>query len=381
MILTEFIPALASWCLTWSLPVALFVGLVYYLLSLPVRRQERSRFFLDLIELGLKLGHTPERTVMAVSQTQERSVGPRFHLLAAYLEGGVQWLRALEKVPHLLLPQVQAVLRAGHEIGDLAKVLPAARTMLRDGLSQMRSAINYQIVLFFVLNPVLIFVWPVVAAKVFPVYVNICASFGVKMPVWTEMLFKSSTVIVAIQVVVLSALFIGTILYVGGNRFTAWVERGIYPVTDWMHLRVPWRRKRLLRDFSATLAILLDAGVPEDRALRLAADSTANALFRARAVKVEQRLRQGESLTSAILAFDDSGEFQWRLANACHAQTGFLSALAGWHDALDAKAFQEEQAAAQMITTSMAFLNGGIVALAAIALLQTTFRLGTLPGT
>jgi small-conductance mechanosensitive channel len=39
-----------------------------------------------------------------------------------------------------------------------------------------------------------------------------------------------------------------------------------------------------------------------------------------------------------------------------------LRALTGWHEALDARAFQLEQTAAQVVTTSMVLLNGLIVA-------------------
>jgi len=68
-------------------------------------------------------------------------------------------------------------------------------------------------------------------------------------------------------------------------------------------------------------------------------------------------------LTEAVQAVDDAGEFRWRLTNACHAHGGFLKALAGWHEALDAKAFQQEQAAAHGVTTALVLLNGLFVAL------------------
>ena len=73
-------------------------------------------------------------------------------------------------------------------------------------------------------------------------------------------------------------------------------------------------------------------------------------------------LEQGTKLDDAVRAFDDSGEFHWRLTNATHARGGFLSALQGWHEALDARAFQLEQSAAQIFTTLLVLFNGLIVA-------------------
>jgi hypothetical protein len=58
------------------------------------------------------------------------------------------------------------------------------------------------------------------------------------------------------------------------------------------------------------------------------------------------------------------------LTNAIHGQGGFRVALAGWHEALDAKAFQQEQAASQIVTTLLVILNGAFVGLVAVGLFQ-----------
>ena len=115
------------------------------------------------------------------------------------------------------------------------------------------------------------------------------------------------------------------------------------------------------RNFAAILATLLDAGMPEPEALRQAAASTANDRFRQRATRAIQRLSSGESLTQVVTELDAAGEFRWRLANATHAKTGFAHALRGWFESLDARAFQQEQAAAQLLTTGLVLVNGLIV--------------------
>ena len=101
--------------------------------------------------------------------------------------------------------------------------------------------------------------------------------------------------------------------------------------------------------------------------MRLAADCAVNDVFAARARRVTARLAEGVKLTEAISVLDDAGEFHWRLTNARHAHGGFLQALAGWCDALDAKAFQQEQATAQLATTGLVLFNGVIVAFIAVA--------------
>ena len=76
---------------------------------------------------------------------------------------------------------------------------------------------------------------------------------------------------------------------------------------------------------------------------------------------------RGVQLTQAVQSMDDTGEFTWRLANAVHGHTGFLQALAGWHESLDAKAFQQEQAAAHGVTSALVLWSGLFVAAVAIS--------------
>jgi type II secretory pathway component PulF len=140
-----------------------------------------------------------------------------------------------------------------------------------------------------------------------------------------------------------------------------------FPILQYIQMFLPWRRKRLQRDFSAMLAILLDSGVPEPDAVVLAADCTANNILKMRAVRTVEALKRGVALPEAIQIMDGSGEFGWRMANAVHQRTGFAQALNGWHVWLDAKAFQQEQAAAHTITSGFVLWTGAIVAAVVIS--------------
>src|SRR5438067_2244870 len=80
------------------LPLIGVAWLIFYLLSLPMRRQERARFFLDLVATALHEGKPIEQTLIDISNTNDRSPGLRFHLVAAYLERGLRLGEALKKV-------------------------------------------------------------------------------------------------------------------------------------------------------------------------------------------------------------------------------------------------------------------------------------------
>jgi type IV pilus assembly protein PilC len=348
-------------------PLVAVLYVLYFLLTLPMRRNERARMFIDLLEMGLKDGRQPEATIRDAAATHDRSLGVRFHLLAAHLEQGLRLSQALERVPRLLPLQVQAVLRAGERLGDLAKVLPACRLLLRDSVSQVRGALNYVILVSFTVTPFTILVPMVLKVKVLPAFKMVFEGMmeGAQLPEFTRLIFATDSFVIAFQCGILGLVWVATLAYLGGprlRRWVAWVLPGGEGSLDWLQLRLPWRRKRLQRDFSAMLAVLLEAGVPEAEALHLAGEATANTVMRHRAEAAVLLLKQGIKLPDAVRVLDDSGEWRWRLANGLGRAGGFVRALAGWHDALDAKAFQLEQTAAQVTTTVLVLFNGFIVA-------------------
>src|SRR5215475_11096348 len=113
----ETFPGLLLFLLFSVVVNLVFVGsivyLFYFLLTLPMRRKERARLFLDLLELGLKDGHSPETTITSIANCRERSLSVGFHQLAAYIQQGERFTQALEKVPRLLPPQICSMLKTG----------------------------------------------------------------------------------------------------------------------------------------------------------------------------------------------------------------------------------------------------------------------------
>jgi type II secretory pathway component PulF len=338
------------------------IRLLYSILTLPLRRAERARRLLELIESAINQGRPVEETLISVSYSNDRSLGVRFHLFASWLEKGLRLSDALAKVPRFLPRQVAAILLAGQKIGDLRKVLPACRHLLQDAVSQTRGAISYLVILTFVITPFGLVVLGCLQVMVVPKFREISTGMMGGDVAGIDFVFNHAAAFLTIQICLLVLLWLAAFLYMGMPSSPFW-----HPVLDRLHFCLPWRRKRLQRDFSTLLALLLDAGVPEPEAVALAADGTANTVFRRRAARSVERLQQGATLTQAVQSMDDSGEFAWRLANAVHGRTGFMQALAGWHESLDAKAFQQEQAAAHGITSALVLWSGLFVGAVAIS--------------
>jgi type IV pilus assembly protein PilC len=348
-------------------PAIIFLYLIYHLLTLPLRRNERTRIFLDLLQLGMDSGQTPEQTIVEAAATGDRALGSGMAIVARALQQGLPLGQALDRAPRLLPPQVRAMLKTGAAMGDVRSVLPACRLALHGGISQVRGALNYLLVLSFLATPFMIAIPVILKVKVIPSFQAIFAGMmeGSALPAFTRFVLATNSYFIVLQVALTALVWLLTLCYLGGPRLRGWVSR-VFPlagaILDRFLAALPWRRKRLQRDFSSMLAVSLEAGLPEAQAVRFAGEATANALFRKKANRAASLLAQGVKLPEALRVIDRSGELKWRLTNALGGTGGFVKALAGWHEALDAKAFQLEQTAAQTTTTLFVLLNGLVVA-------------------
>jgi type II secretory pathway component PulF len=355
---SEIISRLAVTMLLFAVWFAIVSGIIYtvhWLLTLPMRRAEQARLFLEVIETSIQSGQPVEEALVSVSQSHDLSMGVRFYLLTAWMERHLRLGEALEKVPGFLPRQIAAMLEAGQKIGDLRKVLPACRQLLNDGVSQTRAAISYLVILTLVITPSGIFVFATLETFVIPKFLEISDALGGNRDA-VAFIHGHKMALILIQSILVLLVWLGALIYMAGPRLGRW-----FPGVERLQFCLPWRRKRLQRDFSTLLAILLDSGVSEPEAVTLAANCTANKVIRRRAARAVEGLKQGQRLAQAVQMMDGSGEFGWRLTNAFHGGGGFLRALAGWHESLDAKAFQQEQAAAHGISTALVLWSGVFV--------------------
>src|ERR1035438_6417224 len=137
-------------------PGGAFSVVLHFLLSMPMRRRDRALFFLDLIETVVKRGQPVEQAILSAAENHDRAIGVRFFMVAAHIEAGARLGEALEKEPRFLPPQVNAMIRAGEKLGDLKKVLPACREVLRIAPDTVRSTTHYMVAILLVIAPVAI---------------------------------------------------------------------------------------------------------------------------------------------------------------------------------------------------------------------------------
>lgn len=372
----ELIVAITVWMVCWLVPIGGVIFVFNKIISRPLRRQEHVRMFLILLDAGLKDGRRVEDTIVSLADTRDPGLGRRFHPLAACLRSGTLRLsEALETVPGFLPKQITAMLKVGEKLGDIRKVLPACRHLVKDSLALTRNSVHYLLVATFATTPVAIAILAVLQVYVLPQFQAITLGMGANMSLGLRLLVWHKSELLWLEILILLLVWMTASFYIGSPPLFYWFER-LFPSTcDQLNFVLPWRHKRLQRDFSSMLAMLLDGGVPEPEAVTLAADCTANVVFIRRAQKVVAALKQGVKLMDALQIMDDSGEFRWRLTNATHAHGGFFKAIAGWNESLDAKAFQQEQSTAQVVTSGLVILNGLFVGFIVVSVFSVLISL------
>src|SRR5579862_9181004 len=232
-VLTQFLLPLASFLIGLAIEAAL-IYLLYFLITLPMRRNERTRLFLDLLELGLKDGQTPESAIISAASSNDTSLSIRFHLLAAHLQQGARLSAALAKVPRLLPPQIVAMLTAGERIGSIAKVLPACRRITGDGVSQVRGALNYVLILGLVVSPAALTIPVMLNVFVIPKFKEVFSGMleGAQLPAFTRLILESSDYILLAQAAVILATWFLLFTYIGGPRVYRWFHIVFRDVPD-----------------------------------------------------------------------------------------------------------------------------------------------------
>src|ERR1019366_10665944 len=225
-----------AYLLLGLLPLCGIIYVFYFLLTLPLRRNERARMILDLIELGLQEGRTPEATITSVAASRDRSLGVRFYLLAAHIEEGLRLSQALEKVARVLPAQVRAMLIIGERIGDIRKVLPACRLLLRDSVSSVRGALNYLILLAFAVTPAMVVAPILIRVMVLPKFKEVFSGMleGQQLPAFTRLVFAGNGISTAIQFGIVGIIWLATLAYVGGPRLHSWLHRAFPGAQDWL---------------------------------------------------------------------------------------------------------------------------------------------------
>lgn len=315
------------------------------LVTLPSRRRASTRQFLQLLELAVADGRSPESVIVDAAATHDPSLPLRLHMAAAYVERGATLASALSLVPGLLPADVLAMVSAGLRHGHLERVLAPAALAVAENDSRGRSGLS-AIFINLTLSTTLtagVAAWASIA--VFPrflVLLDDMVPAGYRQPPlvsWVAANFPILLLAVSALVPLTLALL-----------FARSINPGLrLPGLDLFRLLFPWHRQRAHRSFVALLGLQLDAGAPEEDAVREAAAATGNRWIQNRAQRAVLELRRGTPLDAAVARIDSRPDFAWRLRNALATPGLASNALRSWVLDLHSRADRTEYIAGQSV--------------------------------
>lgn len=212
---------------------------------------------------------------------------------------------ALAALGDRLPSEMQGVLRAGVESGDLAGTIERfaqQRTAAQRARLRIRSAIAYPLLVLAIMVPLaLFFSWFVI-----PMFGDMYDEFGLELPQLTEFVLKVSSVLPwAILVTAVLGIGLPLVLRLTGGRWLWHRMRGATPMVGKLWT---WSGQR---EFAAMLASFLQLRLPLTSALAYTGASVSDRNLARACADVNERIQRGEPLGRTL---SDSIHFDRSLA-------------------------------------------------------------------
>jgi len=251
------------------------------------------------LSLLLRAGLSVERALVAM---QGMTTKPRVkHVLQSLLDGlrgGDALSSAMRRADHLFPETTRKLVAAGEASGKLPDVMTRLATTA-ERTAQLRervvSALLYPALLIVVMFAVLVVIFTVVLPRLEPLF----EQSGAALPWPTAVLLAISGFFNAygtFVAVVLVALLVGGLYAIRQPEMQLRLDR--YATRTRLLLDIP--QNYAAAQFCRNLGMLLDGGLPLNRALESAEGAIANRHMRRQAAKVSDAVRQGRPLKAAL---------------------------------------------------------------------------------
>jgi len=290
------------------------------------------------------------------------------------ITAGSSFADALGRHPHIFDRLYVAVARAGELSGSLPIVLDTLTVYLEKAAQLRRKvigAISYPAVIL----TVAILIVFIMIVKIVPVFENVYARAGARLPGPTRMLIAiSSTVRNYTLIVFLLVMLIAILFYV-----VLQTEQG-RRIVDGLKLRMPLFgpliRKAIMARVCRTLSVLLNAGIPLIEAMETVSRVTGNTVIENALTTATRRMRDGGTIAETLR---QTGHFPSMVTQlvATGEESGTLPAMLG-----RAAVYYEQQVDNTVATLStliepiMIVIMGAIAGSVIFALYLPIFTLG-----
>lgn len=254
-----------------------------------------TRQLATLVKAGLPITQAINTAIDQVDNPKFKTI---LYKIAASVEGGQSLANSFGQYPELFNHIFISLVDAGEQSGTLDESLirlADQQEKEQQILAKVRGALIYPAIVFAVIIGVVIFMVTTVLPQVATLYKEL----GQKLPFLTQILLSVSDFIISFWYVFLLLL----IAFIFGLRAYIRTPRG-RKAFDRLKLKLPLisplLKKVYAARFTRTLSSLVNSGVPLLKALKIAGESVDNVVVQAVIDKATEKVRTGESLSSAL---------------------------------------------------------------------------------
>ncbi len=268
-----------------------------------IKAKERvlfTRQLATLVKAGLPITQALNTAIQQVNNPKFKTTLSK---ISASVEGGQSLANSFGQYPELFNHIFVSLVDAGEQSGTLDESLQRLADQQEKEqqiLGKVRGALIYPMIVFAVIIGVVIFM----VTTVLPQVANLYKELGQKLPLMTSVLLAVSNFMITywyLFLLLLLALVFGTKAYIRTPQGRKYFDR----LKLNLPLISPLLKKVYAARFTRTLASLVNSGVPLLQSLQIAGESVDNVVVQAVIDKATEKVRTGESLSSALTGHDE----------------------------------------------------------------------------
>lgn len=255
----------------------------------------------SLLTAGIPLMETLEA---AMKQCESPHFAKIIHELKDRIRQGEPLADAMAKTSADFDMLTVALVRAGESGGNLANVLTQVADLKEAALRRegiIKSAMVYPVILGFIGMGVVMFLLGYVVPKITVIFEDM----GQSLPLPTKVLLFITHMVTGYGFII-GALLIGGMIWLGRRLKTEQGRDQRDRLMLWLPVFGEVTRAAVLARWSHTTSVLLSAGVPMLKTLKLSADVSQNTVYARAIQKASDKIREGAGIASSL---DDSGLF------------------------------------------------------------------------
>jgi len=254
-----------------------------------------AKEFAILIENGVAIDEALE---VVLKEVESRDLSDALKGVKKDLEGGFTFRDSIARYPNMFGTFWRDMIDAGEVSGQLPFVMRQIESFLKSSEDLKKKVINALIYPALLLSVSVIAI-SVFLLKIIPIFKGLFATFGSKLPAYTQIVLDISDVVrkyfasIALAVIVMVIVFKYILSTQTGRRVFENAFMRI-PVAGGLFLALS------IQKFSSTLGVLLESGIPIIKALEVSGKTSESLIFSKNIEEVKAKVMAGVAFSEAL---------------------------------------------------------------------------------